>query len=47
MAPYVGRAARTADFMLMTTEQFLRLLTVPIGGGVLVPGALWLDQRSH
>ncbi|SFL45635.1 hypothetical protein SAMN05192568_100556 [Methylobacterium pseudosasicola] len=31
----------------MTTAQFLLLLAVPIGGGVLALGALWLDQRSH
>lgn len=31
----------------MTTAQFLLLLAVPIGGGVLAFGALWLSQRAH
>lgn len=31
----------------MTTSQFLLLLAVPFGGGVLAFGALWFGQRSH
>jgi hypothetical protein len=31
----------------MTTAQFLLLLAVPFGGGVLAFGALWLGQRTH
>jgi hypothetical protein len=31
----------------MTTDQFLLLLAVPIGGGMSAVGALWLDQRAR
>ena len=31
----------------MTTAQLLLLLAVPVAGGVLAFGALWLGRRAH
>jgi hypothetical protein len=43
----LGREERIAEPSPKPTAQLLLLLAVPIGGGVLASGALWLAQRAH